>query len=112
MNCVFCQSQIFPKEASHITNPKVIYVLHICTQCSAHFTYSKKTNKIDGYVFHYQDFVAMFWPDGMAQGYFSTKFVFDKIVNNVYIRILTFDFIPNITPQNIEKKLPTLLVFS
>jgi hypothetical protein len=108
MNCPFCQSTLAqfdsPNESLILIHLKA--TSHKCLSCDYTFIY-EYDGKLIRWFFDYNDYRMSFWVHG-------TKFLLIKLfpINmRSWEIILNLDHHPNITPQNVKKKLPTLLTF-
>lgn len=96
--CPFCQTLV--EETTNAFNAKV----HSCP-CGVKFTI--KNNEINSWSFRvmlHEEFQLVFIKEMMGKPLFS---LFDKKKE-----ILSFKFLPNITPSNAKEKVKLLLVFS
>lgn len=109
MNCKFCQAQL-------IQNTTLTYR---CPQCYSRFSFSDlEAKKMTSYMLvarygeHY--YGAVFYP--ASQHFMLEKLELDKKTGKaVYYSkepLLQLKYLPNITPENFAKKLPTLITFS
>jgi hypothetical protein len=108
MNCLFCHQP---------TSSPIKEGDQECRLCRAYFMYSPD-GQPHTYYFNYKNFRIWFYVDGMWPSSLNMKekfcfYLTKKALDNSdhYKDILYLKQIPNITPQNIEKKLPILLLF-
>lgn len=85
-----------------------------CKKCRASM-YHENASLIK-YSFRYKRFSLVFWTDSPSK-YPRPDYSFlmskmnDMQPEHVDDYVVAFDFLPNLTPQNIAKKLPTILTF-
>jgi hypothetical protein len=109
MNCPFCPCEmvdVYRDDSSVFKNWK-------CTICKTMRIISQDATKICYYYFDYQDYRAVFFPNVQQFELVHMEPVEHDIKGIIFhrVNVLTLDYLPNITPQNIAKKLSTLLTF-
>lgn len=102
MNCLFC-----PQELQRMPEGYLFHQIRMgCLTCKTKYYFESEWHpkNINRYMINYDDYILYFYINPI-------HFYLDKITNHRMINILHLDYLPNITPFNVAKKLPTLLTF-
>lgn len=103
MKCLFCQADISSINDYDLGKSWTIFR---CIDCQAEFIYDIKMN-LSHYWFVYKEYTCYF----MVGNHYPQYPVFRLYNHNRSTDILNCKEVLNITPQNIEKRLPTILTF-
>lgn len=106
MRCFFCDAscEIVTQELADSYTATITY--YKCTPCKASFTYYHEWDAgVRQYQFDVDDYTVFFTNEEAKE----CAVVRHGPTNP--IEVLVLNFIPNITPKNFKKKLPTLLTF-
>ena len=114
MNCLFCNQptkilcqEDYVNDPGSIYEDYHIYIEYGCEPCHARFEF--KDHSIECYSFTFDNWVARF--DQQHKQFYLTEYLIKGAGWATYKDIIALDFLPDITPQNFEKKLPTILTF-
>lgn len=113
MKCIFCQQEATPIPSTFSSTGDIVdtQLTQCCKECSANYYLHFETKEIYAYCFGYQDYYLWFYIKNhkMFPGEFHlTKRNVEKLG---YEDVMQLQCLPNITPQNVKDKLPTLLTF-
>ena len=102
MDCLFCHNK------ASIDSYNMCYVYHDCSKCHAAFCHNRVYNEIT-------DIVYAYFGCYYKENQYWIKLNFDR--NDFQLEcgaelIVSLKYIPDLTPQNIEQRLPFLLTFS
>jgi hypothetical protein len=114
MNCLFCQQPTvleYSSEHGPVEEAASIVSSHKCQPCDTNYFFTRE--KLISYCISYREYEAWFSME-------SNKFELRKLAaiekgkdNSIidWVYILTFNFLPTLTPQNIATRLPIFLTF-
>lgn len=97
MNCIFCEIPVV--FSTYVTRQSNIGK---CENCKTIYKLLLNNRTLDHYQFECQSYWCAFY----------TNPICFKLFDKMFYTILQLDYLPNLTPQNIEQKLPMLLTFS
>lgn len=107
-SCPFCNQTLRPNK--YQPKPNIYYCDYTVStssnppiKCNASFFYTKDNPILTKYYFYYKTFVLRFDPPN------KTFKIFEYSKSS--FPIIQLNYLPNITPQNVQEKLPTLLTF-
>lgn len=110
MNCIFCQTETkverteYESEHAYDRYPVLVWTLYHCQTCNVNITFYHTIGQITDYVIITDQYRAEFILTD------NTFYLIDRSGKQI---ILTFNYLPNnITPQNINAKIPLWITFS
>ena len=104
MKCIYCQEEMV---GEFYDRSRTRYR---CTPCSASYVYNKITEGFMSWSFFYDNFCFCFW--SLSFNWKNTnKPHFEIIAIGGIPAIIKLDCLPDLTPQNVAKKLPLYLTF-
>jgi hypothetical protein len=117
MNCLFCQKEL--KDSGQRAKANLHYRCHPC-HTDYHCDFPHKLGWLEFTHYHNRNMYrilvrydpAPYFHMAVTYNYDEDDQVSDYQNDNPEIKIFDWDYVPDITPQNIAKKLPTLLTFS
>lgn len=120
-NCIFCNE--ITDMMSHLQSTRNVGdedervdMEHdfYCAPCKARLSYENEV--LIRYSFQYRRFSLVFWTGAPSRyplpdySFLLAKMEYES-ETHVEQYVVAFDFLPNLTPQNVATKLPTILVF-
>lgn len=119
MNCLYCQQAttvIDSSDYNSIVNEDLKQMVCYCPPCRAQFQVRIKSQLLYSYFFEYKEYRLYFYPLNVNAEFYCPFYLTKQKEKNIegdwaYKDVMSLKILPKITPSNVEKKLPTLLVF-